>query len=161
MRCDGKIGGKGLAGDKGVARGVQRYARAHIGFASAEVGGIEQGRAGGIQLAHEGIDSPGESRLEGARGGGEIGGKGLAGDIGGDQRIEHYGKTLVSVTSAQIGGVDQTRAGGVQLADKGIERGIRWASLEGGLEGTGSGGEMGRQRIPNDVGVSRRIDRYA
>ena len=43
---------------------------------SAQVGGVEQGRAGGVQLADKGIteEAPAESGLEGAWGGGEISG---------------------------------------------------------------------------------------
>ena len=70
------------ARDIGVARGIDRYANAFVVATSAQVGGVEQGRAGGVQLADKGIPVSAVSGLEGARGGGEIRGSGNARDIG-------------------------------------------------------------------------------
>jgi hypothetical protein len=71
-------------------------------------------------LRHEGIHPPAESGLEGARDGREIGGEALACDIGIGRGIDAYAGAVVDVNSAQVAGVDQGRAGGVQLSDKGI-----------------------------------------
>ena len=63
------------SGDVGVAGGVHGDASApRLARAAAEVGGVDQGRAGGIQLGHEGIvQSQREGRLEGPGVVGKIG----------------------------------------------------------------------------------------
>ena len=116
----GEIGGIGQPCDIGVARGIDRYAVATSSAAAAQVGGVEQGRAGGVQFGDKGIAAAGRSSLEGARGGGEIGGAGTACDIGVARGIDRYADAVVIAAAAQVGGVEQGRAGGVQLADKGI-----------------------------------------
>src|SRR5258706_13242236 len=65
----------------GIAGGVHRDSPAAFIVRVAKVSGIDQGRAGGIELCHEGVGSTelrlergtaAEDRLEGARGRGEV-----------------------------------------------------------------------------------------
>src|ERR1035438_7836560 len=93
-------GGKvvlGLTCDIGVARGVHRDGRAPAS-APAQVGGVEQGRASGVQLGHEGIFVPAESGLEGPWGCGEIDGRGRACHIGVTRDIRRDARATVVVT---------------------------------------------------------------
>jgi hypothetical protein len=84
---------------------------------------------------------PAESGLEGARSGGKIGGKGHACDIGVARGIDTYASAIVDVISTQVARVKKGRAGGVQLADKGIAE----SPAESGLEGVRIGFLFGRR----------------
>jgi hypothetical protein len=119
-----KIRGSGPAADVDVAGGVDCHGIA----TTVQVGGVDQRRAGAVQLADK---APADTGLEGTRGGREIGGTSDARDIGVTRGIDRYVPPLVGATSAQVGGVEQGRAGGVQLADKSIEI----VAAESGLEG--------------------------
>jgi hypothetical protein len=92
-------------------------------------------------LRHEAIYHPAESGLEGARSGGKIGGKGHACDIGVARGIDTYASAIVDVISTQVARVKKGRAGGVQLADKGIAE----SPAESGLEGVRIGFLFGRR----------------
>src|SRR5262249_30222293 len=63
----------GRAGDIGVPRRVQRDARAFVDAVAADEGRVDQGRTGQIQLGDKGVIDANEGRLEGARGGWEVG----------------------------------------------------------------------------------------
>ena len=51
----GEVGGLGVAGDVGVAGAVHRDAIAESCRIAAQVGAVDKGRAGGVQLRHEGV----------------------------------------------------------------------------------------------------------
>jgi hypothetical protein len=109
-RGSGEIGGTRVACDIGVAQGVDGYslsgrARLSTNGTVAEVGGVDQGRPGGIQLGDKGIVYPFESGLEGARGDPEIGRKSRARDIHVTGGIDCYAIALVVETSAQVSGI--------------------------------------------------------
>ena len=65
-------------------------------------------------------------------------------NIGVARAIDSDSPALVAVTSAQVGGIDQGGAGGVQLTYKGISGFWRESreAAESGLEGSGGGGEI-------------------
>src|SRR5262249_9372804 len=70
---DGEGRGGGVAGQVGVARGIDGDGLPEIGGAAAEVGTVGQGAAGGVQLGDEDVGSEvPETGLEGAVGGGEV-----------------------------------------------------------------------------------------
>ena len=132
---------------------VDRYAPAPIlvvpvlRAASAEVGGVDQARSCGVQLADEDISVPAISGLEGARRRGEIEGArvachvGVARGVDGDA-LTNKGNAAVAATSAQVGGIDQGGAGSIQL---GYERVPVPAVC--GLEGAQGGGEIRRKGV--------------
>ena len=88
--------------------------------AAAQVGGVDQGRAGGIQLRHKrvavGQGTVTAGGLERVTVGKSVEGQprhvGVAGGIDGDA------VATSSPAAAQVGGVDQGRAGGIQLGHK-------------------------------------------
>src|SRR5882672_9437400 len=69
----GKISRIGASRDVGVTARVHGDAGASVKVVAAQVGGVNEGRAGGIQLGHKGVgEAAAESRLERAWGGGKI-----------------------------------------------------------------------------------------
>ena len=153
----GEIGGLRGACDIGAAGGIDRDASAFVVTRSAQVGGVEQGRAGGVELADKGIteEAPAESGLERIWGCGEIIGIRKSSDIAIARGVDPYAKARIVATSAEEGGVEQRRAGGVQLADERIlTRGTGLERARRGREVAGSGNAC-------DIGVARDIDRYA
>src|SRR5208337_2585428 len=104
----GEIGRASGARHVGISGGINGDAVAIIPAAAAQVGGVDQGRAGGIQLRHERSVIPHGlvERLKRVRGG-EVGRisptchVGVAGGIDGDA------VAFVITTAAQVGGVDQ------------------------------------------------------
>src|SRR5262249_27791463 len=140
-RRGGEIGREGRARDIGVARDIDRYAEAVVGAAPVQVGGVDQGRSQDVELGDKASAAvrSGEAGLESTRGGGEIGGTGSTRDISVARVGDRYAISLVAATSAQVRGVEQSRAGGVHLTDKGIE--VR--AGPSGLEGARGSGEIG------------------
>ena len=99
--------------------------------AAAQEAGVDQGRAGGVHLGHEGVVAPAVGGLEhpgGLREGGG-GGVGVAGHVGVAGPVHRDAVADVVAAAAQEAGVDQGRAGGVHLGHEGVG-----APAVGGLE---------------------------
>src|SRR6266571_86898 len=78
---------------------------------AAEVGGVDQSGAGGIELRDKGVaaTTTAERWLEGAQGRREIGGTGGPADVGVPGSIHGNGDTEVIPTGAKVGGVEEHR----------------------------------------------------
>ena len=137
----------------GVAGGIHGDAVANVIPAAAEVAGVEERRAGGVQLGDEGVgvaatvmrevraDRDREGRLTGIRIPGHVG---VAGGIHGDAVALFVG------AAAEVASVEERRAGGVHLGDEGVVAAVKREvradrDREGRLIGF---------RIPGHVGVA-------
>src|SRR5438093_12877253 len=110
-----------------------------------QVGGVDEGGAQGVDLRHEdmGLAAP-EGGLESPRGRREVsrrGGSyhvGVAGGVQGDSIGD------VIATSAEVGGVDEGGARGIELRDEGVATGDKdgVGVAEGGRMGAVSGREL-------------------
>ena len=78
-----------------------------IAVAAAEVGGVDQGRAAAVQLAHERIIVATVSGLKRARRGRKVT-EGEAGDIGVAGGVHRDTKAMIVLAAAEVGGIDQT-----------------------------------------------------
>src|SRR5262249_56989423 len=114
---------------------------------------IQQGAAGGVQLDDEGVLGAGELTLvgRGRVGDGEVARPGAAGDVGVAGGVHGEGPAFVVVAAAEVGGVQQDRAGAVQLGDEGVEHALR------GLE-VAADGEVGREGRAGQVGTAGGVD---
>src|SRR5258706_13335891 len=98
---------------------VQSDPGAFFTATSAEVGGVDDGRAPGIELCHESVA---ETAAEGGLGGTE--GRGEGGRIGGARNIVIAGGVHsnplagVAPAAAEERGVDEAGAGGMRLRPK-------------------------------------------
>src|SRR5262249_52015127 len=148
----------GVPSHIGIAGRVDRDAGATVEATTTQIGGVDQGRAGRIQLRHEGVReyATPESLLEGAGGGGKVGAVGWPGYVGIAGRVYRDAGGKVEAAAAQVGGVDQARAGRIQLCHEGVHEAAGKCRL-GGADGGGeaAGGFSG------DVGIAGRVDRNA
>src|SRR2546426_5437145 len=115
-----------------MTRPAPRAPPATVATPAAEIGGVDEGRAGRIELAHKGVGRVSRwSRLEGSWRRGKIGREGgpryirVARPVHGDPRA------TVVVTAAEISGVDEGRAGRIELAHKGVVRATPPGRLDG------------------------------
>src|SRR5439155_12837492 len=106
----GEVGGKGNPRHVSVAAGVHGDAEAVVNATPAEVGGVDEPGAGGIELGHEGVFGAAEGGLEGAGGRGEVGRAGEARHVGVAEGVHGDAEAVVNATPAQVGGVDQHSA---------------------------------------------------
>src|SRR5262249_18346741 len=128
-----EVGRIGVAADIGVTRLVDRQRGDLVTFvvgggvaAAAQVGGVQQLAASGIQLGDEagvGILVFLVDALEGI-GRREIGRRGLAGHIDVAAAVDSDGRGLVVAAATEIGGIDQRAAGGIHLGDEGSGLGV-------------------------------------
>src|SRR5204862_463226 len=109
-----EVAGVGLARHVGVAGAVHGDALAPIKAAAAEVGGVGQGRAAGVQLGHEGVVDAAVGRLERA-GGREVAGVGKARHVGVAGGVHGDAIGPLTAAAAQVGGVAQDRVDGQRL----------------------------------------------
>src|SRR5262249_33940309 len=133
----GKVAGRRGSRQGDSAAAVHRDAEALVVTAAAQIGGIDESGATGVELAHE--DVVGAARGGGLQwvGGGKVRGGGQPGHIAVAAAVHRDIEARLATAAAQIGGVDQRRAGRVQLADKRVEgpasiAGLRYA--DGGGE---------------------------
>src|SRR5207244_1713726 len=112
---EGSAGG-GEVGGKGLPRNVGRPLRIHcdtlalVIAVAAQVGGVDQPAAGGIQLGYKSITGPSLNSLDGTYGR-EVGGAGQPRDVGRAVGINRNASACVAAAAAQVGGVDQPAAG--------------------------------------------------
>src|SRR5439155_15340274 len=109
----------GAARHVGVAEGVYRNGEALVRPKPTQIGGVEEGGAGGIEFRHEGVDQAAEGRLEGARCRREVAGSRDARHVGVAGRVQGDAEALFRAGAAEKGGVDEGRAGGIQLRHEG------------------------------------------
>src|SRR5439155_1156585 len=145
----GEVGGKGNPRHVSVAAGVHGDTEAVVDTTPAQVGGVDEEGAGGIELGHEGVFGAAEGGLEGAGGRGEVGGKGNPRHVGVAAGVHGDAEALVNVTPAEVGGVDEPSAGGIELGHEGV-----FGAADSGLEGAGGRGEVGGKGNPRHVGVA-------
>src|SRR5205823_5160686 len=103
----GEIGRIGIAGHVGVAGSIDGDAGSEVVTAAAEIGGVAQGRAGGVELRDEGVEGAAEARLESARGCSEVARSGGARHVGAAVGIHGDAEAQILVAAAEEGGVDQ------------------------------------------------------
>src|SRR5207237_2017481 len=95
--------------------------------------------------AERGLECPGAGR--------EVRGGGDARHVGGAQRVDGDPRLAeVGAAPAEVGGVGEARAGGVELRDEGVP-----ASLVKSLEGAAAGGEVSGVRGPLYEGVAQAV----
>ena len=136
--------------------------------AAAEVGAVDEARAGRVQLGREGraaAEGPARARagrLEGAGGDGEVRGFRLARDERVARAVHRDAVGPVLVAAAEVGAVDEARAGRVQLGHEGRAAAEGPARARAGrLKGTGGYGEVRGVRVARDEGVARAVHRDA
>src|SRR5207245_5298259 len=94
--------------------------------AAAEVGGVDEGGAGGIELRHEGVATTehiaSEGRLERPRRSRKVAGASSARHVGVARGVHGDACAIVAdgATAAEVGGVDKGGAGGIQLRHEGV-----------------------------------------
>src|SRR5206468_2602015 len=87
---------------------------------AAEVGGVDQSRACGIELRHEGLAATAAGGLKGSRRRREVVRADAASHIGVARGIHGDPATKVFSVAAEVGGVHQSRTGGIELGYKDI-----------------------------------------
>src|SRR5439155_12140562 len=96
--------------------GAQRNAEARVGPSPAEVGGVDEARAVGLELRHEGVAAAStEVGLEGARGSRKVGRgvgerDGDARHVGAAHTVDPDAKAAVKPIPAEEGIVDEAQA---------------------------------------------------
>src|SRR3970282_799769 len=99
-----------------------------VRIAASQIGRVDEGGAGGIELRHEGVSVGGQrvpdGGLEPPRGGGKVliyrrctgivGGCGRSCNIGVASTIHRDAVTDVHIAPAEVGGVDEGGAGGIE-----------------------------------------------
>ena len=115
----GKVHGLSFSDDVSAQRGVHRESVDLFGCGAAEVGGVDQLRARGVDLGEEAVVVSFQLRLGGIRGG-EVGRVGNARDIGAvsavddDRRRAGIGRECGGGRAAQSRGVGGVRARGIR-----------------------------------------------
>ncbi len=154
-RLEGLRGGREVCRSRGsghisVAGGVDRDSRALVVAAAPEIGRVEQGRAGGIELGHKGvIGTARKLRLEGEQGGREAHRSRVSGHISVADGVDRDAIALVEATVA-VGAA----AGGIELDHKGVA-----PTLVVLLEGPRGGREVNRGRGSGHISVAGGVDR--
>ncbi len=129
-----EIAGVSNACHKSITGGIERDATCVIIIRPAEVGSIDQCRAGGIQLGYEGISSPYVRRLQWVVSG-KVAGASAASDVGIARSIYRDARTPVRTVSAEVGRVHQRRTGGVDFCNEGIIRAATKGRLQRAVRG--------------------------
>ena len=137
----------GKARHIGVPGGVYGDAVAVVVPAAAQVGGVHQSAACGIDLAHKGIAGAPVSRLDSARAGTrEVGRLGKARHIGVAGRVYGDAVAIVATAAAQVSGVHQSAACGIDLGHKGVVVAAPVSRLDSARAGTREVGRLGKAR---------------
>ena len=158
-----RVGAPGRTLERGAARKVGRlrvpghvhhtgadgYPERGVRRAASQVRRIEQARAGGIELGHEGIRTA-LVRLIGVEGG-KIRRLRQSGNVRVAGRVDGDGGGCVVAVATQIRGVHEARSAGVQLGHEGLAR-ARRRHRAGGM------GKVRRLREARYVGVTGGVD---
>ena len=118
----------------GVASVIDCDAGAHVLVAAAEIGGVNQGIARGIQFRHKRIGASAERALKRPRGRREVDRTGNPRHVSTAVAVHRDAEAVVSEAATKVGGIDQSTACGIQLRHK---RGV--VSVSGGLQGSNQG----------------------
>src|SRR5579872_3568658 len=114
------------------------------------------GRGRPRKLGDEGLvvaSVAGKGALEGARGGWEVGGHGLARHVGIARAIKRDRVAVVKCGASQVRGVESTSAGVA-----GPYEAVIAAATVSTLIGVGGGGEVGGGRLAGHKGVAQAVD---
>src|ERR1700726_4105219 len=126
--ADWEVHRGGVAAHVDVAASVDSEGLGDVGAAAAQVGGVDDRGALGIDLGEEGVGRALESGLQGARAdAGKGGGRGGAGDVGGTDKVDGDGPRDIATggrAAAEEGQVDESAAGGVDLGDEAARGGV-------------------------------------
>src|SRR5262249_52301541 len=134
--------------DEGATLGVDGHAGGGVGGAAAEVGGVDECRAGRVDLAEEGVGgATAVGRLQGF-GGRQVGRGGGSGDEGVAVGVHCDRGGLVDIRAADVSGVGEG-APGVALGEEGV-----LAAALRRLERRGGGGKVARRGPAGHVGVA-------
>ena len=148
-RARWEVGRIGVARYVGVLGRVDGDPQAPVTATAAEVGGVDEGRAGGIELRDEGVAATG--RLEGPWGRREVAGVGPPGHVGVAVGVHRDPEgLLIKAVAAKVGGVDQSRTGGIELRHEDVGG----AAGKGGLEGPRGRGKVVGYGEARHVGVA-------
>jgi hypothetical protein len=101
----GEVGRPGITCDVRIAGGVNGNRVGVIPVTSSEIGGVDQGGAGRVELGDEGVTGPCKRPLIGILSG-EVGGIGIACDVRIAGGVDGNGTGEIIVASSEIGGVD-------------------------------------------------------
>src|SRR5437016_6708128 len=99
----------------GATRHVDVAGRVHgnpgsiVKVTAPQVGGVEEGGAGGVQLRHEGVGKADQTVPEGACGCREVRRISVTCHVGIASRVNGDAATPVAVTPAEVGGVGEDR----------------------------------------------------
>ena len=138
--CRREVGGSGAPRHVGVARAVHGDAVAEVIATPAEVGGVDEGGAGGIEFRHEGgtttvLRTVGAGRLEGSGRRREVGGGGRPSYIGVARAVHGDALAPFVTVSPEVGRIDEGGTGGTNLRYEGVRPNITDAAAEHRLEG--------------------------
>ena len=120
----GEVGGPSVSGYIGIALSVDNQALGMLIAASAQITGVDQRGASRTQLGHKCVTAnvllanwwrATECGLKGARGYREVGGFCEAGHVGVARAIYSQAEGIVRVASPEVGGIDDSGAGRVEL----------------------------------------------
>ena len=127
---EGKVRREGGAGQVGGAEAVDGDAEPLIVVAAPEIGGVVRARAARVELHDERVEASAPvARKEGIDRG-EVGGIGLAGQVGGAQAIhldrpgELFDVGVTISASSDVGGVDERGAVGCELGRERVVRAV-------------------------------------
>src|SRR5205823_13663699 len=113
-----KVAGGGESRNVGVCAGVHGDRVACVTAAAAEIGGVDEGGAGGIELRHEGV--PAAAAVGCRRRRREVAGVGFTRHEGVAGRVHRNAEACLSAAAAEVGGVNEGAAGGVGLRRGGV-----------------------------------------
>src|SRR5450759_4689364 len=118
-RC-GKVGRMCSAGQISITRLVQDEHIAGVGTDAAEIGGVEERRSGGVQFGNESVSIAAKARLEGSGRDGKVLGLSPTGYVSDVAGVDADGKRYIVSGAPQKRGIDQGRAGSIDLGNKAI-----------------------------------------
>ena len=147
-------------GHIGIARRVYGDAKSPVVTAvAAQVGGVNKGAAVRAKFRYEGVGALPQGGFKGVRRG-EVRGRGPPRHRGVAGGVHSDGGALVTTAAAEVRGISEGVAAGVELCHKGIYCGVVTTAWRGtpaiGLNGVDDG-EVGRVSGSGDVGVSGRV----
>lgn len=139
--ADGEVRRLGVAGDVGLAIGIDGDAFDKILVGPAKVGGVDEAGAFGVDLGDEAVaeDAAAERLLDSFVGDGELPeGIGHTGDVDTILHVEGDGDAAILIkytAAAEVGGIENGGAAGVDLGDVGVEA-VAALRLQGGGGGS-------------------------
>src|SRR5262249_30484952 len=115
-----KIGRCCMACHKSIAVRIDSYPCASLIASTAQVRGINEGRAAGIDFRHESLELPGQVGLQSSRSGWKIARGRAPGNIRITRKVDCGSEDDVEITATQVRRVDQRCACGIELCQESI-----------------------------------------